>query len=73
MGETINIFDKQRVTLSKAVNKTALALLGHMKAGAFLVKIPHTDPQLYVAAGTAEEIRALLAGKNGKERDCLDG
>lgn len=73
MGDMITIFDRERVRLSKAVNKAALALLAHMQGSAgFRLQIPHTTPPLYVIAGNAETVKKLADCIDGRGKDCLD-
>jgi hypothetical protein len=58
MAEPINLFSRTELRLAKAVSKAAIDLLGHMRNPASVVmRIPHTDPQLYVVIGDADSIR----------------
>ncbi len=67
-----NLFDRERLRLSKALNKAALDLLQHVD-GVVVQQIPHTDPPLFVLAGTAEAIRrSTNTLPHNTDPDCLD-
>lgn len=73
MPDCSNLFDPERRRLSKAVNKAALELLRRHGYTGFRLAIPHTDPPLYVIAGSAEAIQRLAAETKPKaDPDCLD-
>lgn len=54
------IWEARRKELEKKLRENALNLAQHMGAGAILLRVPDTSPQLYIFVGTAEDIKALL-------------
>lgn len=58
--EPTHIFDRERVQRQGTVIRAAMNLFAVSGASSFLLRIPNTEPRLYVMAGTADEIRQLL-------------
>jgi hypothetical protein len=54
---------RRKAALQRVITDAALDLFAETGSAAFLLPIPNTTPQLYVAVGEAQEIVGLAKGK----------
>ena len=54
------LHEKKRKQLEQDLRLAALDLIAHMGASALMIPIPNTNPVLYVALGTQNELKRLV-------------
>lgn len=60
---SVDLLNMQRIAIQNEVILAVMNLFGHTLTDSFLLPVERTNPQLFVATGTADSIRELLKDK----------